>query len=75
LHELAGIDAESVGDLEQVVQVEVAPAALDLAQEGPVDTAPCGQGFLAESQGFAVRTDALAEGLSCRREGDRVPVM
>lgn len=40
---------------------EVAPAALDLAEEGPVDAAPGCEGFLAEPLSFAALTDSIAK--------------
>jgi hypothetical protein len=45
------------------MEVEVAPTALDLAEECPVNTAFGGQGFLTEALGFTVLTDAGTEGL------------
>lgn len=50
MNELAGIDAEASRDLEQVMEAQVAPAPIDLAQERPVDAGLMGQGFLAEAQ-------------------------
>ena len=66
--ELAGVDVEAGCELQQVVEVEVALAALDLAEEGPVDAAFGGEGFLAESERVAVSPDAFAELLRRRRD-------
>lgn len=41
---------EGVGDAQDVVQGEVALAALDLADEGPVQVALGGEGLLGEAQ-------------------------
>jgi hypothetical protein len=62
LHQLAGINAQAGSNLEQIVQAEVAPTALDLAEERPVDTALSGQGFLAQAEGFSVCADSFAKG-------------
>lgn len=61
--ELGRIDVETGGHLEQVVQVEVASAALDLPKEGPVDPAFVREGLLAEAESFAVCSDAFTEDL------------
>jgi hypothetical protein len=61
LHQLARVHAESCGNLEQVVQAEIAPSALNLAQERPVDVAAFGECFLAEAQSIALIADALAQ--------------
>ncbi len=66
LHELGRIDAETPGDLEQIVQTDVAASALDLTQERPVDIAAMGQGFLTEIQGLAAFSDSLAKGAGGR---------
>ncbi len=50
------------------MQAQVAPASLDLPEEGPVDAGLVGHGFLTKAQGFAVGTDAFAKGLSGGRE-------
>ena len=62
LNELAGIDVQASRQLEQVVEVQVAPAALDLAKECPVDAATGGEGFLAEALGLSLATDSFAKG-------------
>jgi hypothetical protein len=62
LDEIAGIDTEALGDLEQVVQTQVASATLDLAEKGPVDTSLRREGFLAEAESLPPGTDSFAEG-------------
>jgi hypothetical protein len=37
-HEFAGVDLEAGGEFEQVVQAEVSHSALDLSDEGPVES-------------------------------------
>jgi hypothetical protein len=59
--EVAWVDAEAAGDLKQVVEVEVALAALDLAEEGPVDADLVGGGLLTEMEGLAAGAHALSE--------------
>jgi hypothetical protein len=61
LDEFCRVSPQPRRDLEQVVQAQVAPASLDLPEEGPVDTGLMGQSFLAEAQGFSVGSDAFAE--------------
>lgn len=60
-NQLRRINPQSRCDLEQVVQAQVAPASLDLSEEGPVDAGLMGQGFLAEAQGFSTGADSFAE--------------
>jgi len=62
LHELGGVNVEAGGDLQEVVEAEVALAALDLADEGPVQVGAVGEGFLAYAEAAPVALDALAEG-------------
>lgn len=61
MHQFARIDAQASRQLEQIVEVEVASAALDLTKESSVNTAASRQGFLTEAQGFAASTDAFAK--------------
>jgi hypothetical protein len=61
VYEFGGVDAEAGGDLEEVVEVEVALSSLDLAEECPVDAGLGGEGLLAEAEGFALGADALSE--------------
>lgn len=61
LNQLGWIDAQAGGQLEEVVQVQVATAPLDLAEERPMDAAAGGQGFLAEALGLSLGTDSFAE--------------
>jgi hypothetical protein len=65
LHQLGRVDAETLGNLKQIVQVEVAPSPLDLTEEGPVDAASGRQGFLAQALSLTMCADPLAEDL-CR---------
>ena len=62
LNQLAGIDVQASRQLEQVVQVQVTAAPLDLAKERPMDAATGGQGFLAEALGLSLGTDSIAKG-------------
>ena len=62
LNQLAGIDVQASRQLEQVVQVQVTAAPLDLAKERPMDAATGGQGFLAEALGLSLGTDSFAKG-------------
>lgn len=63
MHQLAGIDAETASQLEQVVQIEVALTALDLAQERPMDADLMGHRLLTKPKGMASVADSLAEDL------------
>jgi hypothetical protein len=45
---LARIDVESAGELEQIVEREVAPAALDLTDECPVKVSAICERLLAQ---------------------------
>src|ERR1041385_5260607 len=60
-HELCQLHAEPGRELQRVVQAEVAPAALDLADEGPVKAATASQTLLTEAQRPASRAHALTE--------------
>jgi hypothetical protein len=62
LHQLPRIDLESLGQLENVVQGDVALTALDLADEGPVQTAGVSQCFLALTQLVPTSPDTLTKG-------------
>ncbi|HEV7944022.1 MAG TPA: hypothetical protein VGP17_14630 [Solirubrobacteraceae bacterium] len=66
LHQLARVDIEALGDLEQVMQVEIAATALNLTEERPMDIAAGRQCFLAQAQGFPVFANALTKDLGCR---------
>jgi hypothetical protein len=61
LDQLCWVNTQPGCHLEQVVQAQVAPASLDLSEEGPMDPGLMGQGFLAEAQGFATGADAFTE--------------
>jgi hypothetical protein len=61
LDEFRRVNPQPCCDLEQVVQAQVAPASLDLPEEGPVDAGLVGQRFLTQPQGFTAGTDAFAE--------------
>lgn len=63
LHQLAGIDAETSGQLEQVMEVEVAPSTLDLSEEGPVDADLVGHRLLTEAENVPTVADSLAKDL------------
>jgi len=65
-HQLAGVDLQAVCQLEDVVQGDVAPSSLHLADEGPVQTAGVGQLFLAVTQLMAASPDTLTEGFRRR---------
>lgn len=67
-NELGGIGPEASRNLQQVVEVQVAAASLDLTEEGPVDPALMSQGLLAEAEGFSVCSDTLAESAGGRRD-------
>jgi hypothetical protein len=64
LDELRGIEVESSGQLEQVVQAEVALAALDLADKCPVQASAISERFLAQTELAAVGLDPLTKGSS-----------
>lgn len=68
LDQLGRVNPQPRRQLEQVVQAQVAPASLDLSEEGPMDAGLVGQGFLAEAQGFAAGPNAFAERLGGRGE-------
>lgn len=71
MHELPRVDLEPVRDLQQVVEAQVSPSALDLAEERPVDAALFRERFLAESECFAALTNSFAEDPRCERDGLR----
>ena len=66
MHEGSGVDLEGGGDFEDVVQREVAAAAFDLSDEGPVQAAAVGELFLGLAEFVAAGADAGAEFLRCR---------
>ena len=59
--QLRWIDAEAGGDLEEVVEAEVALAALDLAEKGPVDVDLPGESLLAEAESLTADPHASTE--------------
>jgi hypothetical protein len=60
--------AQARGELEQIVEAQVALSALDLAEEGPVDIALLSKRLLAETKRVAVPTNPHAE--RARSNGD-----
>ena len=60
-HQHARVDVQRFGDLEDVVEREIALASLDLADEGPVHVAAVGQGFLAEAERLAMLAHTRTE--------------
>jgi len=63
------IDVQALGELENVVERNVAPAPLNLADEGPVQPAGVGQFFLALSSVMSMSSDAVTEGFRRCRDG------
>jgi hypothetical protein len=64
LNQLGRINAQAGRKLEQIMQAQVAPPALDLSEERPMHPGLVSQGFLAEPQSFAARANTLAKRLS-----------
>lgn len=60
-HQLARIYPQPLGDLQDVVQRDVASAAFDLADEGPVQAAGISQLFLTFAQLVAAGPDAFTK--------------
>src|SRR5438132_11215179 len=67
---IARVYAQGSRQLQNVVQRQVAPAALDLADEGPVQASGRAEGFLAEAKLLAAGAYALTE--DGRRSGQRL---
>lgn len=61
-HQLPSIHAEAAGDLQDVVEAEVALPTLDLSDVGPVQSCSFGQALLAEPLRFPGGTNAVAKG-------------
>jgi hypothetical protein len=68
LHELGGIDTESSGDLQEVVEVEVALTALHLTEKGPVDADLMRHRLLRETESVTTGADPFAKDLRGWRE-------
>jgi hypothetical protein len=66
--QFARVDVERRGELQDVVERQVALAALDLADEGPVQVALVGECFLAETELLAAGSHASTELACCWRE-------
>jgi hypothetical protein len=69
LDEIGGVDVEALGDLEEVVEREVALAALDLAEERPVEIAARRGPFEGEAKFGAAGADSLTEDFGGLRAG------
>jgi len=68
LHELGRINAESSGELQEVVEVEVALTALHLTEKGPVDADLMRHRLLRKTENVAAVADPFAEDLRGWRE-------
>jgi hypothetical protein len=68
LHELGGIDAKPSGELQEVMQIEVALTALYLTEKGPVDPDLSCHRLLRETENVATVTDPFAKDLRSRGE-------
>lgn len=68
LGEFARVDLQRLGDTDDVVQRDVALAALDLADIGPVQLAGVGERFLAEPEVGPTPAHSRAELGCCRRK-------
>ena len=64
-HQISGVDVEGAGDAQDVVEAEVALAALDLADECPVQFGLVSQGLLGQSQLLASSAYPCSELASC----------
>lgn len=49
-HQVRRIDSKAAGNLQKVVEAEIALSALHLAEEGPVNAADVSESFLAETK-------------------------
>ncbi len=65
------VHRQAISQLQQVMQAEVALAALDLADVGPVQSAVSGQLLLRDAAGVPSGAHALAQRLSCGRDWGR----
>ena len=80
VHQLTGIDAEGAGDAQNVMQGEVAPSALDLAEVRPMDVAGGSQLFLGqatllpESAHTSAKLSGSARDRRFRRRGMHPPI-
>ena len=63
---LAGVDVQSCGDFEDVVEGEVAAASFDLSDEGPVQAAAVGELFLGLAEFVSAAAHPCAELRRCR---------
>jgi len=70
-NQLARINTESAGQLEDVVERDVAPTSLDLADKGPVETTGVGQCFLTLAQLMTASPDTFTEGGTAARRPTR----
>lgn len=61
MHELGGVDAQTTSELEEVMQVEIALATLDLTEESPVDADLGSHRLLAQTQGMPAIADTFPE--------------
>ena len=68
MNQLSRINPEASGNLEQIVQVQIAPSALDLAEKRPMDATAMCQGFLAQALRLAAGPDPGAQGGGGRRD-------
>lgn len=59
--ELGGVDFEALGDLQDVVEGQVALPSFDLADVGPVQAADHCEGFLGVAEPIALLSNSSAE--------------
>ena len=64
-HQIAGVNVEGAGDAQDVVKAEVALAALDLADERPVQFGLVGQSLLGQPQLLASSAHPCPELAGC----------
>ena len=64
-YQISGVDVEGAGDAQDVVEAEVALAALDLADDCPVQFGLVSQGLLGQSQLLASSAYPCSELASC----------
>ena len=69
VHKRASVDVEAVGDLQDVVQCDVAPPTFNLTEVGPVQPAALGGLLLTESQLGSSGQHPTAELTRRRRDG------